>query len=550
MRNRSGRRLPNFLVGAIMLAVLAVGAYMAFTKNVPWGGGTDFKVVFKSAQNLRKNAPIRIAGVTVGEVKSVEPLDPSADPADGADASSGSVQSGAVAEIELDDAGLPLKEDATFTLRPRLFLEGNLFVDVRPGSPSAPVVDAGYSFPPQQTTNSVQLDEVLSGVLQADSRKDLAVFLDQFGTALIDARGASSLRALNRASPGAFRFTSEVNQAVLGENPHDLSSLIANLGKVVRGLNSSGPSLPDLVTNLRITAGSLAAQSDDLERAIQLLPGTLEAGNNAFVSLNNFFPPTRAFAREALSGVKSTPATLDAATPLLRQLRLLSRPQELRGLVSDLRPTVPNLAQLTRRTIPFLEQTRALSSCFNHTILPFANDRIDGGPTYNADHGPEGRVFEETGYGLAGINGESRNFDSNGEYIRVIGGGGTNTVQTQDQSTGETLAGVTPFPIAGAMPPLSASAKTPFRPDIPCETQDPPDLSAVPGTPPQQQSAPAGGTPTGTAGRIAKDSQTTLKELGEATQAAKDGDKPQAKSLGRRAMKDLANFYESYGSGN
>ena len=38
--------------------------------------------------------------------------------------------------MEIDDEGLPLKEDSTFELKPRLFLEGNLFVNVRPGSPS------------------------------------------------------------------------------------------------------------------------------------------------------------------------------------------------------------------------------------------------------------------------------------------------------------------------------------------------------------------------------------------------------------------------------
>ncbi len=37
--------------------------------------------------------------------------------------------------MEISDEGRPIKQDATFKLRPRLFLEGNLFVDVNPGSP-------------------------------------------------------------------------------------------------------------------------------------------------------------------------------------------------------------------------------------------------------------------------------------------------------------------------------------------------------------------------------------------------------------------------------
>jgi ABC-type transporter Mla subunit MlaD len=542
------------VIGLVIMAVLVVASYVAFTKQVPWGGGTEVRATFNSAQNLRPNAPVRIAGVQVGKVTDVQPLDPQSTD-ENASASSGSAQTGAVVTMELDDDALPLKDDATFTLRPRLFLEGNLFVDVRPGSPAAPEIDYGdYTYPPQQTANTVQLDQILTSSFQADTRKDLQVFLDQFGSALIDEKGAESLRVLNKVSPGAYRYTAEVNEALLGENPHDLSSLIANLDKVVRGLNGDSKSLADLVTNLRITTGSFASQNVALEQAIQELPNTIDAGNNAFASLNAAFPPTRAFAREILPGVRTAPATLDAATPLLGQLRLLARPKELRGLVADLRPTVPKLAKLTKKTIPFLEQARALSSCFNNVIIPWSNDEVSGGPQYDAEHGPQGTVFEETAYGLAGIAGESRSMDANGEYIRVIGGGGTNTVQLTDQSTGQQVAGVTPFPILGSMPTLQSSAKTPFKPWVPCETQDPPDLRAVQsglGPAPQQTSASTDAVPTsGTAANIYDDAESTLKSLAEAKDAANDGDKAKAKDIAKDAMKELRDFYDSYGPGN
>ncbi len=135
MRARGGKRLPNWAIGLVMLVVLAVASYVAFTKSVPWGGGTEVTAVFNSAQNLRPNSPVRIAGVEVGKVTKVEPLDP--DNEDG-EAATGSVPTGAEVTMEIDDDGLPFKEDAQFTLKPRLFLEGNLFVDVQPGSPSSP----------------------------------------------------------------------------------------------------------------------------------------------------------------------------------------------------------------------------------------------------------------------------------------------------------------------------------------------------------------------------------------------------------------------------
>ena len=550
MRSRSPKKVPDWLIGVLLIVVLAVGSYAAFTKNVPWGGGTEVSAVFRSAQNLRPNSPVRIAGVEVGKVTSVEPLADSETPArrrrhrrdgerqrrgrDDGDRRRGSAAQG----------GRPLRVAAATVPRGQPVRRTSAPAARRRRSPTA-TTSSRPSRP-----NTVQLDQVLTDVFQADTRRELQVFLDQFGNALTKEDGAESLRVLNKTSPGAFKYTAQVNQALLGENPHDLSSLIFNLNRVVRGLNGNDEALADLITNLRIATGSFAAQDDSLERAIQELPDTLAAGNQAFSSLNAAFPPTRAFAREILPGVRTAPATLDAATPLLAQLRGLAQPAELRGLVADLRPTVPDLARLTKNTIPFMEQTRALSSCFNHVIIPWSNDRVSGGDTYDATHGPNGSVFEETAYGLAGISGESRSGDANGQYIRVIGGGGSNTVQSHDRSTGEDLAGVTPLPIDGSMPPFAA--KTPFRPDAPCENQDPPNLAATGGpAPPQPDSAPAGAAPApgSAAAPLVDDATTTLKGLGEAAQAKDDGEGSKARKLQKQAMKDLAHFYDAYGTG-
>ena len=57
-------------------------------------------------------------------------------------------------------------------IRPRIFLEGNFFVDVTPGTPSAPTIDDGDTIPITQTATPVQLDQVLSA-LQSDTRTSL-----------------------------------------------------------------------------------------------------------------------------------------------------------------------------------------------------------------------------------------------------------------------------------------------------------------------------------------------------------------------------------------
>ena len=39
----------------------------------------------------------------------------------------------AIVTMEIDDKGLPIHKDATAKIRPRIFLEGNFFVDLQPG---------------------------------------------------------------------------------------------------------------------------------------------------------------------------------------------------------------------------------------------------------------------------------------------------------------------------------------------------------------------------------------------------------------------------------
>jgi phospholipid/cholesterol/gamma-HCH transport system substrate-binding protein len=583
MRPGHHKRLPNYVIGLIMVALIAVGSYLAYTKKLPWSHGYQVQAVFKTAQNVRPKSPVRIAGVDVGEVKSVEPCTsddaacggvagsattmaatgnpakPPRDPATGVQA--------AIVTMEISDEGRPIKDDATFKLRPRLFLEGNLFVDVNPGSPTAAEAPADHTFPVTQTAASVQLDQVLT-TLQTGVRKNLQIFLKEFGDALIRYGGAEGFRELYRTSPGAYKYTSLVNEAFLGTQPHDLSNLVRNLDSAVQALNADQAGLQDLITNLRVVTGSFAAESENLSAAISRLPRLLEVGEPALAALDRSFPPLRAFAREILPGVRSTPETLDAATPLLRQIRALVSRSELRGLSSDLRTTIPKLASLSHRTIPFLKQSRALSSCFNETIIPWGNSSVPDSnfppPTVSDASGSHpATVAEETGYGLVGIGGESRSGDANGQYIRVEFGGGMNTpilpgpingtvgkVIKDSQPVSQTVpfVGFTESELLGSQPSLAFgqedSAKTPFRPDAPCERQGPPNLESSQGPAPEQ--VDPSGLPLDSGSKRDEDrnevTEDYAKAFTEANQLTADGKHRRASGVMGRATIDWLRY--------
>jgi phospholipid/cholesterol/gamma-HCH transport system substrate-binding protein len=480
MNPNHSRRLSNFQIGLIAIVLTFIGFYLAFTKSIPFAGqGYELKGVFADAQNIRAKSPVRISGVDVGEVTDVQHL---------TDAN-GNGEDAAVVTMEIKDNALPIRQDTTMQLRPRLFLEGNLFVDLHPGSPSAPELDSGSLVPENQTSSSVQFDQVLTA-LQAPVRQELQIFLKEFGGALAKYGGAEGFQESFRTSPAAYRYSSQVNEALLGTQPGDLAGFITNLDVVARELNANSTDLQGLISNLNTVSGAFAAHQASLREAIIELPRTLAVGRPALFKLNQAFPPLRAFAREALPGTKAANKALDFANPWIGQLRQLISKPELRGLVSDLKPTIPDLAALSSASLPFLEQARALSSCFNNVVIPWSNTEI---PNNDSDP-PAAKVYQETAYGFSGVAGESRSGDANGQEFRVLGGGGNNTIDPfPSPDLPNPLTGVAPFEFQGSEPAKQSSAKTPFRPDVPCETQDPPNLNSemgpAPGTTPRSASS-------------------------------------------------------------
>jgi hypothetical protein len=98
-------------------------------------------------------------------------------------------------------------------------------------------------------------------------------------------------------------------------------------------------------------------------------------------------------------------------------------------------------------------------------------------------------VYVEAVDYLPGLAGESRNFDANGPYVRILGTGGTLTYSLQPGLLGQSLS-----PLQGEQPQSPPGQKSPpLEPSVACETQPPiTDLSTPTGGPPQQQSSGLG----------------------------------------------------------
>jgi hypothetical protein len=474
MRRVAGSRISAFQAGLIALVVILIGTFLAFTKDIPFTKPFELKATFENSPPIQKNQAVRIAGVDVGKVSKVEPV--------------GGDSPAVVVTMKLEDDALPIHKDATVKVRPRIFFEGNLFFDIRPGSPSSPELEDGDTIPASQTSAPVQLDQVL-GTLQADTRKNLQKLLAGYGGALNnkpqpgedddqveEVKGKTAGQALNQTlvySPEALRGAAIVNQSLLGSELHDLSKLVASQQKVFAALDTHEGSLKDLITNFNTTMGALAAEQDNLRETVRLLPGLLEAANPALDELNAAFPSTRAWALEMIPGVRETPATIKAAFPWITQTRALLRPAELQGLVEELQPAVSEFAQFTKGQFELLPAIDLFNRCQLNVILPTGDARIDDGAFSTGL-----RNYQEFFQTTVGLAGESQNFDGNGSYTRFMSGGGAFPVQTQQvQQQGSPLFGSATSPPVGTRP--ARGGKPPYKPNAPCHKQKPPDLNAA-----------------------------------------------------------------------
>ena len=481
-RRHRGRINP-VRAGAIALLIISVCTWLAFTKELPWHNPFEFTAVFESSNNLRLDSPVRIAGVNVGKVVKV-------DREEGSDM--------VKVTMEMDEKGLPIHKDATAKIRSRIFLEGNFFVDLTPGTPSADKVDDGDTIPVTQTSTPVQLDELLTA-LQTNDRESLQDLLVGLGDGLMrkptaaddrdqdpSVRGETAAKSLNDSitdAPKSLRGSALVNKALLGTQPHDLSKLIAGLDKVATALSTNEEQLKDFITNFNRFFAVFARESSSLTRSIGLLGPTLENANTALVSLNAALPSLEGFAHDLIPGVEETPATITAVTPWIGQTTKLFSQPELGTLIGDLQPATDALAHVVNDSFDLFTQTNLTAKCFSNVILPTGDTVIQDSNSTGAS------VFKEFWYTMVAFASDAQGFDGNGSYTRTATGGGDLLIRT-DKLSGrpknrDILYGHALVPPIGTQP-KRPSSKPPFKTNVDCYKNARPDLNgpaAAPGPP-------------------------------------------------------------------
>ena len=468
-------RPSNSLIAIIFILIFTIGPYLAFTKHVPFTShGYEIKATFSNSANIALNSPVRIAGVDVGKVIGTE--------RDGDNTK---------VSFTVDSSGRPIHDDAFAAIRPRIFLEGNFFVDLDPGSPSASEMDSGGTIPVSRTSTAVQIDEVLSA-LQSPVRADLSRLLESYGTALTheptaeedvtqlpEVKGRTGAEALNgafRYGGDAGRYSAQVTNAFLGTQQQDLSRLVSSAGRAFGAFASRQRDLQGLIVNFDVFTGALANQATNLSTTIHLLAPTLRITRASLVSLNRTLPPLRTYAIEFRPAVAELPDLISASKPFLAQVRPLLSGKEAGGSVKLLRESTPALAgaaQVSKQnTVP---QFNRLSLCTSKVMVPTGNQVINdrfatGQPNYR-----------EFLYNLVNFAGMAQNFDGNGPYARAqVGGGSVLVGEPNPFGNKATLSDKINYahtiedPL-GTQPRLGG--KPPLKPEVRCYTNPVPDVN-------------------------------------------------------------------------
>jgi phospholipid/cholesterol/gamma-HCH transport system substrate-binding protein len=340
MRRAIRNHLSDF-IAILVLVVLAVvvSAYVLSHERLqlPFIGSSRYTLnaAFSTGQAITpgQGQTVRVSGVQIGEVGNVQ------------------LKNGeAIVQMAIDNKYQHvIHTDATALLRPKTGLK-DMFIEISPGSPSAPMAKPGFTIPISNTTPDVNPDEVLAS-LDADTRSYLDLLVNGAGQGLKAPGGSELGRLLARFLP-THRSLAELN-SVVAERGAALRSLIDSLHVLNGALAVKQAQIVQLIDSSSKVFQAWATANSNVSRAVADLPGTLQQTTVTLQKVQRFATIVAPATHNLLPAVSAIPAanaaTSALAKPITPVLRTEIRPfvAAATPLVRNLRPAAINLAAAT-----------------------------------------------------------------------------------------------------------------------------------------------------------------------------------------------------------
>ena len=263
--------------------------------------GWRFEVPFPEAPLLAHQADVRVAGVDVGKVMTIE-REPNV----------------TIATIEIDPEYAPISADARAVLRHKAIL-GETYVDLTLGAQDGPKLEEGGALAPGQVEDTVELDEILD-TYDPYTQRAFRTWQQGLGRA-IRSRGPDLNAALGNL-PG---FVEEGNDlfSVLDAERDSLRLLVKNTGTVFSALTRREGQLRALVENSDTVLTAISREADAFADLWNVFPTFLSESRSTFVRLQEFATETRPVIRQmtpALRNLRPTLVSLGRLSPDLQRL--------------------------------------------------------------------------------------------------------------------------------------------------------------------------------------------------------------------------------------
>jgi phospholipid/cholesterol/gamma-HCH transport system substrate-binding protein len=365
----------------ICLSLIAIAAIVV----IPSATGADdgpyeVRAIFDNGGFIVNDEEVRVAGATVGTVKSVDVTGPDeiASLEDGGIAIPGK----AVVVLEItDDAFKDFREDASCIIRPQSLI-GEKLVDCTPTQPRAPgsepppeleQIEDGpgegqYLLPLENNGKAVDID-LIQNINRASYRDRFRLILNDLGAGLA-ARGDDLGEVVDRANP-ALRQTNRVLK-ILADHKNQLASLASDGDAVLEPLAENRTSVTGFLRNAAIAGQASAERGDDLEAQIQKFPETLRQVRATMKDLRGFsdqgaplMEDVAASAKDLSKATQNLPAFLRAGVPALTSLGDAAEAAGPKLVASD--PVIVQTKNLTDTAGPTAKDLAALLSTFEDT---------------------------------------------------------------------------------------------------------------------------------------------------------------------------------------
>ena len=288
--------------------------WVAFGGPVPLAAkGYQVKVDFKSAGLLASQADVRISGVPVGKVATVE-LAPG---------------NATRATLQIDPRYAPIPADTRAIARTKTLL-GETYVELTPGDrANGPALADGAMLPPGQVRQQVTIDRIFQ-TFDAPTRRAWQEW-QQSAAGAYAGRGG----AINDGFGNLPAFTESADNTlrVLNSQSDAVSSLIRDTGIVFNALSTRTEDFRGLARSWNTVWNTTALRNQQLAQTFQILP---------------------TFEQESAKTLKVLQAFAVSADPLVKN-QLIPAAQQLSPLLQSVQQLAPSLKTVATKLGPMTD---------------------------------------------------------------------------------------------------------------------------------------------------------------------------------------------------